>query len=65
MGRRYDLVAMISRRKPQILWTSRKPSKRIPEKTVNSSKPENSIKPYLWMMAKVCTNTSCSEHMGV
>jgi hypothetical protein len=60
MGRRYDRVLMISRREARILWTSRKPSKRISEKAMDFGEPENRIGWYLWVIAKFSTNTSCS-----
>jgi hypothetical protein len=55
MGRRYDYVLMISRRAAQILWTTRKAPKRITEKVMDFSKPENRIKLYLWVMIRDCT----------
>jgi hypothetical protein len=65
MGRRYDNVLMISRREAQILWTNRKPPKRMPEKAMDFSEPQNRIGSYLWVVAKVYTNTSCSANVAV
>jgi hypothetical protein len=65
MGRRYDNVLMISRRAAQILWTNRKLSKRSPKKAMDFSEPENRIGQYLWVIAKVYTNTSCNANVGV
>jgi hypothetical protein len=52
MGRRYDIVLMISRRVAQILWTNRKRSKRTQEKPMDLSKSENRIGPHLWVIAE-------------
>jgi hypothetical protein len=47
MGRRYDNVLMISRRAAQILWTNRTPPKRMLEKAMDFSEPQNRIGSYL------------------
>jgi hypothetical protein len=54
MGRRYDIVLMISRRAAQILWTNLRLSARIAEKPMDFSKSEHKIERQLWVIGEAC-----------